>query len=321
MKNAKQIKILGLGILVVLAITFFLINPLNLPMNWLTQRSSTSKDNSDHQKLAQNPPLQKESKESNDTKVLPVQPSEKVSQGSLGTPSISPVPSNISETAAPNLPAPSLTIPTIPMGAIPTGPAISLDLDKTKKIPTSIADGCFNLTFAHKKLSSHEDGEACLLHKNLIVLTHSDQSPKSKIDHKSVCIRINGKAVKYSFAPGKTNQIILGPEAGPNAKITASYCVGKAKCSQSCVPEKDQFLSAIGADEDNDHAQAVNWDGKKGKAEEDIEVENQMAALNQDLNSEGGDSSQLFTGWVLETQTAKCEQPNNPGKKVAEAKI
>ncbi|MEO5969947.1 MAG: hypothetical protein ABIQ95_08465 [Bdellovibrionia bacterium] len=310
MKNSKLKKILGLGIIVALLATFFLTNPFN----WVNRLGSNLKSNLEVQKFQT--PLSAQ-KESNEPKALSNLPAE-AKLPSSDSPVGSSAPRNTSETAAPNLAAPALNIPGGP--TLPKGPDISLDLDKTKKAPALIADGCFSLTFAHKKLASHEDGEACLLHKNLIVLTHPDQSQKSKINSKSVCMRINGKAVKYSFVPGKTNQVILGAEAGPNAKITASYCVGKAKCSQSCVPEKDQFLSAIGADENTDQTQAVNWDGKKGKAEEDTEVENQMAALNKDLNSDGGDNAQLFAGWILETQTAKCEETNTSGKKVAQTK-
>ncbi len=330
MKNSSKNKTIGASILLGFAAVFFILNPLNfsaLPFHW----NYFSKNQLGHQQAQQ---------QLNDPKSPPSVSSEKMSKENLPAPVTVPgsaltakttdtaAPTSASTTpsapaAVPSLPLPSLAVPGLP-AAVPGLATGGSNLPKAEKLPPSalaVTDGCFNLTFSHKKLAAHEDGEACLLHKNLIALKHPDQAKKSKINPATICMRINGKAVKYTLAPGKPGEIILGPEAGPNAKITASYCVGKAKCSQSCVVEKDQFLSAIGADEDSDHPQAVGWDGKKGKSEEDMEVDNQMAALNQDLSSEGGDNSQLFAGWILEAQTAKCEQSPGSSKKIAQAKF
>jgi len=277
MKNTNRKKLLGFGILVCLVVAFF---------NFDTKKKTA---------------LQRATR---DIPVLPSQTPDPVNPFVTSVPIIAIPSSNIRVLPA-SLPA---SLPaTLPANLPVIVTDLATDLPKNKKPTPSINDGCFNLTFTHKKLTSHEDGEACLLHKNLIVLNSVEQAPKSKISPKSICMRINGKAAKYSFAPGKTNQVILAPEAGPNATITASYCVGKAKCTRSCVPQKDQFLAAIGADEDGDSVQAVGWDGQKIKNKEDDEVENQMTGLNQDLNSAGGDNSQLFAGWILEAQNTKCE--------------
>lgn len=356
MKNSSRNKILGAGVILGLAAILIILNPFNfsaLPFHW----NYFSKNQPSPQKVQQQseepktPPAVTSEQMSKEHLPAPMTvPGSNVTAKTADTtaptsaspaptaptstlPSTSPAPAAPTAPtaptggAAPSLPLPSLAVPGAVPGApaaVPGLPAGDSNLPKTEKLPpaaVAITEGCFNLTFSHKKLAAHEDGEACLLHKNLIVLKHPDQAKKSKINPATICMRINGKAVKYSLAPGKPGEIILGPEAGPNAKITASYCVGKAKCSQSCVVEKDQFLSAIGADEDTDHAQAVGWDGKKGKSQEDMEVDNQMAALNQDLSSEGGDNSQLFAGWILEAQTAKCEQAPGSAKKMAQAKF
>jgi hypothetical protein len=288
--NGNKNKIVSLGIILGITLTFFILKPLN----WFSTGAlnhSTSLNSSP--KISSEIPLLTLKQSTNQaTNEAPKQANNQATtQATATTQSIA------GKTIA---------------GKMPPLP------DHSPALSSLIADGCFKLTFAHKKQASHDDGEVCLLHKNLIVLNHFDQAQKSKIDPQSICMRINDKAVKYSFVPGKPGQILLGPEAGPNAKITASYCVGKAKCSKSCTPEKDSFLSAIGADENNDPAQTVGWDGQKGKTKEDTEVETQMTALGQEINSESsGEHSQIFSGWILEKQTAQCEQTRVFETKVA----
>jgi hypothetical protein len=43
-----------------------------------------------------------------------------------------------------------------------------------------------------------------------------------------------------------------------------------------------------------------------------------MAGLSQDLSQQGSEHSQIFEGWILEAQTAKCEQNPMNAKKYAQ---
>src|SRR5207245_943996 len=96
------------------------------------------------------------------------------------------------------------------------------------------------MSFHHKTLASHPNEESCSHHKNLIRIKNPGFTSKS------LCIRVNNTPVHFSAVKGKKNEFIIGPIAGPNAKITARYCVGKMKCSEDCTIPKDEFMDAIG---------------------------------------------------------------------------
>jgi hypothetical protein len=194
----------------------------------------------------------------------------------------------------------------------PSGTEAAAQPETAKKL----TENCFTVTYVHKKISSHSDGEACLRHKNLIVLNHPEQAENTKINTKSVCIRVNGAATKFAFVPNKSNQVIIGPEAGPHAKITARYCVGKSLCQEDCTIKKDEFMAALGADDSD--AAAVDWDGSKEVAKEDSELENEMAKLNGNAEKRGGSSRpEVFEGWISEAHAMACEQKSSGNKKVA----
>ena len=76
---------------------------------------------------------------------------------------------------------------------------------KALSAPPALAEGCYSISFTHKKMASHADGEACLKHNNLISLKSAGQFGISgKINADSVCLLVNGAAVKYSKVTGKT---------------------------------------------------------------------------------------------------------------------
>jgi hypothetical protein len=168
-----------------------------------------------------------------------------------------------------------------------------------------IADGCFTLTYSHKKLSSHSDGEACLKHNNILSLNlPADSEFSGRINPNSVCILINGSAVKHTRFEGGLNQVLVGPLAGPNAKITARFCIGKATCTEKCVPRKDGFLEALGID-DSDAVSSVGWDGSTTVSKEDTDLESAVSELEH--TKEGLDSKNKdFAGWIPEGLTSAC---------------
>jgi enhancing lycopene biosynthesis protein 2 len=158
--------------------------------------------------------------------------------------------------------------------------------------------GCFTVSYVHKDLSSHKSGEACTHHRNLIKL------PYEGVNARSVCVRVNGKAVKFQQVKGKPQDIVIGPIAGPTAKITARFCMNKTTCKEDCTIQKDEFMDAIGGtfDETGDTVKVAQWDPSEQNdadvsAEIDPEVKRELA--NQtDLG--------LFSGWLNESEVPAC---------------
>jgi len=167
-----------------------------------------------------------------------------------------------------------------------------------------VADGCFTITFTHKQMKSHADGEACLKHKNLLVLHHPDQALSSHLNPASVCIMVNGNAVNHTVVDGKSDQVMIGPEAGPNAMITARYCIGKSTCAEKCVVKRDEFMAALGVGEE-DPSKTEGWDGSKGASKEDTDAENEVAALNSEVDGDEA-AKKIFDGWIPQGHTMAC---------------
>ena len=162
---------------------------------------------------------------------------------------------------------------------------------------------CKTLTFHHKNIPSHANGEACTHHKNILTIKDSE------INSKSVCVRVDGKPVHYTWAKKKTEQLLLGPVAGPEAKITVTYCRHHGKCNEDCTVPKDSFMSALGAEEDLDADSgkaAAHWDAGEGKDSDvsdkiDADVKKELARLD-----ENGNPNETFDGWINESETPAC---------------
>ncbi len=123
-------------------------------------------------------------------------------------------------------------------------------------------DACYTVTYRHKKLPTHQSEDECSHHRNEI------QLPAHLQDLANVCVRVNGKAVRHQAVEGSDDQVVIGPVAGPNDVITAHYCVGQAKCQESCdypkkeVVMRDSFIDAIGGSD----ADAAGLDNRDDKA-------------------------------------------------------
>lgn len=171
-----------------------------------------------------------------------------------------------------------------------------------------IADGCHSMTFSHQAAEGHEDGEACLYHKNLIKLV----GVAGEINPKTVCVRVNGKPAKFKFVPAKPEaQVLLGSIAGPTTKISVTFCTGKMTCAADCTVPKDDFMEAIGGaetDEDlfTDRASKVGWKKGKNPQKEEETLRRELAELKKNLKDELKKGS-LFEGWELgNTAPASC---------------
>lgn len=201
-----------------------------------------------------------------------------------------------------NSPSSSLTTPpqpTLPSQANSTTP-------KGGAVPASShamvqPEGCFEITFKHKKVSSHSDGQACLQHQNLITLQHPKLGLLSALNPSSICVEVNGEVVKHKKVAGHTDQILIGPEAGPNATVTARGCIGKSQCSKKCVLKTDHFMSSLGMDESSDQTHKVGWNGSHQESQEDTalakEVKDSHAMLS---NASDSDAESVFNGWIAD---------------------
>ncbi len=176
--------------------------------------------------------------------------------------------------------------------------------------------GCFVQTFTHEKLATHDDGEECLKHRNLIQLLQEGLHP-SKIAGASICVKVNGSPVKYTRVKGHADQILIGPEAGPLAEISVRYCLGKALCPEDCTVKRDDFLAAIGGESGADSA---GWDVSSDGKNRDAEVEKEMAALAKEMGGSGVEGG-VFKGWMKkDVTTAQACGANGATRAVANAK-
>ena len=185
-----------------------------------------------------------------------------------------------------------------------------------KPLPPPELAGCFVQTFTHEKLATHDDGEECLKHRNLIQLSQEGLHP-SKIAGASICVKVNGSPVKYTRVKGHGDLILIGAEAGPQAEISVRYCLGKALCPEDCTVKRDDFLAAIGGDTGADSA---GWDASSDGKNRDAEVEKEMAALSKEMGGSGVEGG-VFKGWKQkDVKTAQACGSNGPSRAVATAK-
>ncbi|MGE0616226.1 MAG: hypothetical protein AB7P04_11360 [Bacteriovoracia bacterium] len=185
-----------------------------------------------------------------------------------------------------------------------------------------IADDCYKMTFKHQKLSSHENGEACTMHRNQFALQGE------KINRASVCVRVNGTPVKFEWAKGKGDQVVIAAIAGPKAVITAQYCTGRIMCGEECKVPKDAFMEAIGATDDNgSELPVVQWDAHnpdKKQAKEEATLDQELEGFKKELAEHNPAEAKVFSGWTPDAPNPTCKENQYTGggavSKVAAAK-
>lgn len=232
-------------------------------------------------------------------------PSQPETTAPAAAPSNAPVPT-AAPTAAKTATIPPLT-PATQANAPSANPAAPTPVPPAPAA-APVADSCHSMTFSHQAAEGHEDGEACLYHKNLIKLA----GVSGEINPKTVCVRVNGKPAKFKFVPAKPEaQVLLGSLAGPTTKISVTFCTGKMTCAADCTVPKDDFMEAIGGaetDEDlfTDRASKVGWKKGKNPQKEEETLRRELAELKKNLKDELKKGS-LFEGWELSTTApASC---------------
>ncbi|OFZ17986.1 MAG: hypothetical protein A2X94_06325 [Bdellovibrionales bacterium GWB1_55_8] len=187
-------------------------------------------------------------------------------------------------------------------GVSPTAGAAIPVVNAPVPAPEPPKPECFRASFSHPKLAAHSSDELCSQHQNLLTLKHKD------VNSKSLCVRVNGRPVRFDRVKGHPERIIIGPIAGPKAVITANYCIGKAHCPEECKIPKDEFLDAIGGTEEVGQQLGKWLDSDKDTgdvvaAQLDSQLKKELADLE--------DKGELFSGWNGDSEAREC------GRKIA----
>jgi hypothetical protein len=206
------------------------------------------------------------------------------------------------------LPSATVVMPTAPglsMTAGMQGKAQVKNEEKTEAAPSS-PEGCFTLSYHHKKTSGHNTEESCMAHKNVV---------KMKYPHASaVCVRVNKTPVAFERSKDKPDQLIIGAVAGPQAEITVRYCLGKAKCAEDCTIPKDDFMNSIGGVAQNDKEDSAGqWEANEKADGAPQARPNVSAHLKGDLRKELENLDQpeeaaqtVFQDWIAGNEAPSC---------------
>lgn len=189
-------------------------------------------------------------------------------------------------------------------GALPQAPSAAAASLPSVAPSVAVASApqptCFYESFHHKPTSGHTDEEACSRHKNLLKLTHANPSAAH------FCVRVNGTPVKFMR---KGDEILIGSIAGPKAKITVNYCLGKSNCDElakdDCTVPKDEFMEALGGDTDSLNAQ---W-GDNGQLNADVKKElEEIDGATSDEQDRAPAQASIFKEWIRDQDASACAQ-------------
>lgn len=161
--------------------------------------------------------------------------------------------------------------------------------------PVAPRDGCVDLRFRAASKEFVRYG------KNRVVVADP------RIDPESLCVRVDGTPVKFVFDP-KKGEIVLGSVADVASALSVRYCFGKAKCSESCVVPRDEFMEALAGvdDETAENAPSVGWTGTKELPDEEKNLDRELASF-RDVTDERLPG--VYAQWSPASPVAACEAP------------
>ncbi|OFZ85311.1 MAG: hypothetical protein A2603_14210 [Bdellovibrionales bacterium RIFOXYD1_FULL_55_31] len=212
------------------------------------------------------------------------------------------------ENVAKTVPAPTVpgsSVAAVTPGLPQTGDVAKKALQDVAKAPAPVEpakpapppEECFNIVYQHKATAGHSSDEACSQHQNLIKLNHAI----SKINARSLCVRVNGTPVRYQPVKNRPDEIVIGPLAGPQSKIVARYCMSKIRCTEECNIPRDEFMDAIGGStEDGNQGQLGKWE-----AENDSNSAKMHAELKKEL-ADFEEKGSVFRDWISDVQGVAC---------------
>jgi hypothetical protein len=157
-----------------------------------------------------------------------------------------------------------------------------------KKEAEKPKDNCFAFEYRHKKEARDQDIENFLDYTNAFPIADANYNPKS------VCVKVNQKAVNFQVAKYKSNtEVRVGAMVGPESVIRVSYCVGKiSPCHETCVQPKKRFMDDMMSDASDDDSFNESW-GKGDDENRKKDLKNKakelraIASENDHLNDSG----------------------------------
>ncbi|MBS1985415.1 MAG: hypothetical protein JST16_14715 [Bdellovibrionales bacterium] len=185
--------------------------------------------------------------------------------------------------------------PAVKDSALTAAPAVPAVVEKP-------FEGCQRVVFDSKN-------ETQKYAKNVVKLNH--KLFEQKIKWESLCVRVDNVPVKFNLDKQK-HEVTLSFVKGEKAKVSLSYCVGGAPCTQSCVVPHDEFMEALtgSEDADDDSRLGAGWGGgMRGTAslsKEEQELEKQISSLSGVLGEETRKG--VNDAWVLNGAAEECEK-------------
>lgn len=169
----------------------------------------------------------------------------------------------------------------------------------TQKNPDS---NCFSFEYKHQKEALNKDIEDFLDYSNAFPILHQ------KVNQKTICVKVNGKAVAHKVSKYKDQQeILIGSVVGPESVIKVSYCTGAVKCKESCAVKTNRFMDDLMSDTGDEDEFKESWgDAKEQKKELTAKVKEfrNVASENKDLQKQ----STVRTWDTVQTNEWVCKK-------------
>ncbi len=174
---------------------------------------------------------------------------------------------------------------------------------------TPLKPACYKMTYKRDKDRSPKKLEEYARLQNIITLQEAGIQPQS------LCVRVNGTPVKFETAKNHENpaklDVIVNGSAGPNAEISAHYCVGKVLCQETCKVPVDEFMAALGdAGQANlGGAEYTNWDKqakKKGPSAHEKTLEKELNAFQNELTKALNQKGAISRAWLVKERAGAC---------------
>lgn len=181
---------------------------------------------------------------------------------------------------------------------VPVLKAVGVPGDSAPKVAQEVRSGCFIAKFEHHRMRGHTTREECSRHQNEIVLSQESGLFRAFQEKSAVCVKLNGTPLEFEK---KGNRIVFGNVAGPDSVVTIQYGLGGSKCTDSCAPKKDAFLSAVGADEDDASAGNGQWDAAD---RDDVDLGTEFADLLEAEKRQPRGALASSTDWSADSVTS-----------------
>lgn len=161
---------------------------------------------------------------------------------------------------------------------------------------------CFSFEYKHQKEALNKDIEDFLDYSNAFPILHQ------KVVNKSICVKVNGKAVAHKVSKYKDQQeVVIGSVVGPESVIKVSYCTGTATCKEACAIKTNRFMDDLMSDTGDEDEFKESWgEAKEQKKELTAKVKElrSVASENRELQKQ----STIRTWDTVQTNDWVCKK-------------